>query len=113
MNRDQQRAAIEASLNTISSEYKRLVVEVSEKDSQIESMQQVMIEMQHRIDSPEAEAIDAVMNLAKMRRVHWLVILNEHWNEDLSVTLQKATAQYRSILQQRDMESDPHGARNG
>ena len=97
----------------IDSEYKHLLIAVSEKDSQIESMQQVMIQMQHRIDSPEAEAIDAVMSLAKMRGVHWLVILNELWNEDFSVTLQKALAQYRSILVQREHEVDPHGARNG
>lgn len=105
--------AIISCLQMVQDAASRLSIAVFDRDAQIASMQQLIIEMQQRIDCPAADAIDAIVNLARMRNTHWLNILHHHWAENIDDSLASINREYNAILSQRHDESDPHGERNG
>lgn len=93
--------AVKAGLATIEETAMRLHAFAEERASSIVALEQIVIELQHRIDSPAAEAIEAVMHMAKFRNCHWLNIFHLHWAESLDASLALILSEYKRILAER------------
>lgn len=87
--------------------------QVNNAQLSIERASELIGELPADISDLTAESVNAVSRLAMMKNVHWLVVLNQHWNQDIYQTLRSCKAEYDRVQRDLHESTDPHGARNG